>query len=58
MLPSMDVLVKITTTKHLEATMSNNKQSIFFTLWSALPLKYIIYFFDQDIDRIYKGGNK
>lgn len=37
--------------------MSNNKQSIFFTLWSALPLKYIIDFFDQDIDRIYKGGN-
>lgn len=35
----------------------SNKQSIFLRLWNVLPFKYIIDFFDQDIDRLYKGGN-
>ena len=38
--------------------MSNNKQSIFQIVWNALSFKYIIDFFDQDIDRLYKRSNK
>jgi len=37
--------------------MSNNKQSIFQTVWNALPFKYIVDYFDQNMDRLYKGGN-
>ena len=40
-----------------DKAMSNNKQSIFQTVWNALPFKYILDYFDQNMDRLYKGGN-